>query len=160
MHTPARSRSLASVVVLGLILAACSPADSEPTTTAAPSTTSPAPDTTAPGAGPDLSGRWQRTESTYESLDGMVVEVIEEGREAVIVEVPDNPFQFVVGDIKWRSIALQPDGTYLFEDLVREEGSGTESYIAGVIAVGDDGDTLEMTFPTSGTVQSWARVEG
>jgi len=89
----------------------------------------------------------------------MIIEVQADGKEAVIVTVPDNEFQFVAGDVKWRSIEPTEGGGFSFEDLVREEGSGATSYVEGIITVTDEG-TLEMTFPTTGTVQEWVRVEG
>jgi hypothetical protein len=105
-----------------------------------------------------LVGQWERAESTFTSLDGMVIEVQPDGTSAVIATVPDNEFGFVPGDVKWRNIEIAADQEYSFEDLVREEGSGATSYVAGVIAVGPDGNTLEMTFPATGTVQEWVRV--
>ncbi|HEU4894939.1 MAG TPA: hypothetical protein VFT85_03785, partial [Acidimicrobiia bacterium] len=111
---------------------------------------------TACGADADsgLAGQWERSESSFTSLDGMIIEVQADGTEALIVTVPENEFQFVVGDVKWRSIESTGDDTYSFEDLVREEGSGATSYVEGIITVTDEG-TLEMTFPTTGTVQEW-----
>lgn len=115
-------------------------------------------DTTVPaGPGASLAGQWERAESSFTSLDGMIIEVGADGTEAIILTVPDNEFQFQAGDVKWRSIEPTGDNEFSFEDLVREEGTGATSYVEGVIAVTGD-DTLEMTFPTTGTVQEWVRV--
>lgn len=117
-----------------------------------------------PGEGGDatepLVGQWERAESTFTSLDGMVIEVQGDGSTAIIATVPDNEFGFVAGDVKWRNIEVLAENEYSFEDLVREEGSGATSYVEGVITVGSEGNTLEMDFPTTGTVQEWVRVEG
>lgn len=146
-------RSLALPVVLLVVLTACGA--EEP---AATSTTSPATSITEPEVF-SLVGQWERAEtSSYASLAGMIVEVGEDGTEAVIVTVPENEFQFQAGDVKWSSIEATGPNEYTFEDLVREEGSGATSYVEGVITVTGDG-TLEMTFPTTGTVQDWVRVE-
>jgi hypothetical protein len=136
-----------TVALMALGVAACSTTDETTTTPVAESTA-----TTAPAAA-TLDGEWERVDSTFTSIDGMVVRV--EGAEAVIVSVPENEFQFQAGDVKWRNISQTSETEYTFEDLVREEGTGAMSYIEGVITVNPDGPSLEMTFPTSGTVQQW-----
>jgi hypothetical protein len=34
-----------------------------------------------------------------------------------------------------------------------------DSHWTGIITPGDDGNSLEMTFPTTGTTQEWTRVD-
>jgi hypothetical protein len=139
-------RRLTTALALALALAIAACGSDEPAGT-----------TTSDAPGGVLAGQWERAESSFTSLDGMVIEVNADGTEAVILTVPDNEFQFQAGDVKWRSIEPTGDGEFSFEDLVREEGSGATSYVEGVITVTGD-DTLEMTFPTTGTVQEWVRV--
>lgn len=154
------SPPLAVLVALLVVLAACGGEEPAATSTTfqATTTTSPA-STTTPAEVFSLVGQWQRAEtSSYASLAGMIVEVSEDGTEAVIVTVPDNEFQFESGDVKWSAIEATGPNEYTFDDLVREEGSGASSHVEGVITVTGDG-TLEMTFPSTGTVQDWVRVE-
>ncbi len=125
--------------------------------TEAPTTTAAA--TTTVAEAPSLAGQWERAESTYTSLDGMIIEVQADGASALILTVPENEFQFAVGDEKWSHIESSGDGEYSFHDLVREENTGATSYVEGIITVGEDGNTLVMTFPTTGTTQEWVRVE-
>ena len=139
-------RPLITAIVLVLALAVPACGSDEPAGTTG---------SDAPGS--VLAGQWERAESSFTSLDGMVIEVNADGTEAVILSVPDNEFQFQAGDVKWRSIEPTGDEEFSFEDLVREEGSGATSYVEGVITVTGD-DSLEMTFPTTGTVQEWVRV--
>ena len=105
-----------------------------------------------------LAGSWERTGGDFSVLQGMVVEVDDAGTTATITSVPDNPFRFTVGDAKWRSITEADDGTYTFDDLVREENTGAESSVEGIITVADDGESLEIAFPTTGTTQTWTRI--
>ena len=67
-----------------------------------------------------LIGQWERAESSFTSLDGMIIEVQPDGAQAVILTVPENEYQFVAGDVKWRSIEPSGDSGFSFEDLVRE----------------------------------------
>lgn len=90
----------------------------------------------------------------------MIVEVQGDGSSAVIVTVPENPYQFVEGDVKWDQIEASGEGEFTFQDLVREENTGATSTVEGVITLGDDGTTLEINFPATGTVQEWVRTEG
>ena len=89
----------------------------------------------------------------------MIIEVQADGATALIVTVPENEFQFVAGDEKWRAIESTSETEYTFEDLEREANTVTESYVEGVISLSEDGNTLTMTFPTTGTTQEWVRVE-
>ncbi len=105
-----------------------------------------------------LEGTWRRAVSSSPALDGMVVEVSDDGTRAEIISTPDNPFMFQAGDIKWRNIDRQSNRVFAFEDLIRETTSGAMSYVAGFIEAeeGND-DEVQMTFPTTGTQQRWER---
>jgi hypothetical protein len=142
------------LLAIALAVGACSSeaTDQSTSTTAAPATTV--------TAGSSLVGQWERAESTFTSLDGMIIEVESDGTSAVILTVPDNEFQFVAGDVKWSEIESTGDGEYAFQDLVREENTGATSHVEGIITVSEDGNTLTMTFPTTGTTQEWVRVDG
>lgn len=129
-------------------------------------TTSP----TAPSPGPNpnpvpvpmpvpdfvLSGSWERINSSFVTLDGMVVEVSGDGTRALITSTPANPFLFQVGDIKWRTIARVSPTRFSFEDLLRQTG-GAQSYVSGFIEAQANGTELAMTFPSTGTIQQWRR---
>jgi hypothetical protein len=88
------------------------------------------------------------------------IEVQGDGTTAVILTVPENEYQFAAGDEKWSDIESTGDGEYSFQDLVREENTGATSYVEGIITVSEDGNTLVMTFPTTGTTQEWVRADG
>ncbi len=105
-----------------------------------------------------LAGSWERTGGDFSQLQGMVVEVDADATSAVITSVPDNAFRFAVGDVKWQAITQAEDGTFRFDDLVREENTGAESTVEGVITIADDGESLEIQFPETGTTQTWTRV--
>ena len=156
---PSTSTSrFALLVAAALTLIACggetsdtTVAEASPTTTATPSIT------IAPGS--PLVGQWERAESTFTSLDGMIIEVQDDGGTAVILTVPENEYQFQAGDEKWSEIQQTSENEYTFQDLVREENTGATSHVEGVIAVSEDGNALVMTFPTTGTTQEWVRVD-
>ncbi|MEX1279667.1 MAG: hypothetical protein AB1Z55_03005 [Acidimicrobiia bacterium] len=105
-----------------------------------------------------LTGSWERTGGDFSQLQGMVVEVDAEATSAVITSVPANPFGFAVGDVKWATIIESDDGAYAFDDLVREENTGAQSTVEGIITLAADGDSLEIEFPETGTTQTWTRV--
>jgi hypothetical protein len=156
MLTAKTSRFTLFVVVI--VLFACG-GDTTDTTQGAVASTTTAPESTVITVGSPLVGQWERSESTFTSLDGMIIEVQGDGTTAVIVTVPENEFQFVAGDEKWSDIQSTSEGEFSFQDLVREENTGATSYVEGVITVSDDGNTLTMTFPTTGTTQEWVRVD-
>jgi hypothetical protein len=147
------------LLAIGLALGACSGESTDSSQVEVASTTTTPASTTVAGESP-LVGQWERAESTFTSLDGMIIEVQADGTSALILTVPENEYQFTAGDEKWSDIENTEDGEYTFQDLVREEGSGASSQVEGIITVSDDGRTLVMTFPTTGTNQEWVRVDG
>jgi len=147
------------LVAVGLAFIACGGGTTETTQEeAAFSPTSPA--STNVTGDTLLVGQWERAESTYTSLDGMIIEVQVDGTSALILTVPENEYQFASGDEKWSDIESTGNGEYSFRDLVREENTGATSYVEGIITVSEEGNTLVMTFPTTGTTQEWVRVGG
>jgi hypothetical protein len=90
----------------------------------------------------------------------MIIEVNDDGTSAVILTVPENEYQFAAGDEKWSDIEQTAEYEYSFQDLVREENTGAMSTVEGIITISEDGSTITMTFPSSGTEQEWVRVEG
>lgn len=127
------SRTFRNIVLIGmLILAACGSSD--------PAT---------------ISGSWERTGGDFSELQGMVVEVA--GATGTITSVDDNAFGFVVGDEKWQSITENSEGTFTFDDLLRDTAGG-ESTVPGIISIAEDGNSLQVDFPTTGTTQTWTRV--
>lgn len=154
-------RRLTFILAVVLFAAACGGDSVSDTTTADVTTTVGDPGSTAPASvGSPLIGQWERAEGDFSELHGMIVEVGGDGTTAVILSVPDNPYQFVVGDVKWDHIEETGDGEFTFQDLVREESTGTTSTTEGVIKLSEDGNTIEITFPDTGTVQEWVRSEG
>lgn len=140
-----------------LFLIACG-GGSSPTSPSATPPPAPSPAPTPPPATQFvLGGEWVRVNSSFVTLDGMVVQVSGDATQARILSTPANPFHFQVGDVKWRAIARVGDRRFGFEDLVRQSGSGATSYVAGFIDANADGSELSMTFPSTGTVQQWRR---
>jgi hypothetical protein len=158
MHFSSRS-ILILLLELGLALGSCGGETSDTTEVEVASTSTPDPSTTIAASSP-LSGQWERAESTFTSLDGMIIEVEEGGTTALILEVPENEYQFQAGDEKWSEIQQTSEYEYSFQDLVREENTGATSHVEGIIQISDDGSTITMTFPSTGTTQEWVRVEG
>ncbi len=155
----AKSSHLILLIAIVLALGACGGETTDTTqAAAAPSTTASVATTVAEES--PLVGQWERAESTFTSLDGMIIEVQPDGTSALILTVPENEYQFAVGDEKWSDIESSGEGEYSFLDLVREENTGSTSHVEGIITVGEDGNTIVMTFPTTGTEQEWVRVEG
>jgi ABC-type Fe3+-hydroxamate transport system substrate-binding protein len=148
MRLEHRIRLVVVAATAMILLAACGSTSSD--TTASSSTT------TAP-ASASLIGEWERTGGNYSVLQGMVVEVAEPGTEGVVVTVPRNPYDFRQGDVKWVSIVERPNGEFRFSDLSRESGTGAVSYVVGFMTLANDGQTLEMRFPSTGTIQVWTR---
>ena len=146
------------LVAIALALAACGGQTTDTTQAEEASTTTTPAATTVAGESP-LVGQWERAESTFTSLDGMIIEVQGDGTSALILTVPENEYQFSAGDEKWSDIESTGDSEYSFQDLVREENTGATSYVEGIITVSEDGNTLVMTFPTTGTNQEWVRVD-
>jgi hypothetical protein len=145
-------------VAIVLAVAACS-GESTATTQSEDTPTTTTPESTVITVASPLVGQWERSESTFTSLDGMIIEVQGDGTTALILTVPENEYQFVAGDEKWSDIQSTGEGEFSFQDLVREENTGATSYVEGIITVGEDGKTLVMTFPTTGTNQEWVRVD-
>jgi hypothetical protein len=142
-------RRVAATALTVVLVAACSSAGGETTTTSSTTTTVPATSV--------LIGDWERTGGNYSVLQGMVVEVEEPATDGVIVTVPRNPYDFQPGDVKWSGIVERPNGEFRFSDLSRESGTGAVSYVVGFMALTNEGRTLEMRFPSTGTVQIWTR---
>jgi hypothetical protein len=90
----------------------------------------------------------------------MIIEVNDDGTSAVILTVPENEYQFQAGDEKWSDIEQTADYEYAFQDLVREENTGATSTVEGIITISEDGATITMTFPSTGTEQEWVRADG
>jgi hypothetical protein len=148
---PGHRTAAAAVLLLLSFTPGCTSSPAAPTP---PPTPNPTP---APASQFVLSGTWQRTNSTFATLDGMVVEVSADGTQAVITAMPANPYQFQVGDVKWRNITRESATRFAFEDLVRQSGSGAMSYVAGFIDAQPGGSELAMTFPSTGTLQQWRK---
>jgi hypothetical protein len=104
-----------------------------------------------------LTGSWERIDSTFADLDGMVVEVNGAESEGTITSVRSNVYRFAPGDLKWRRIVKRTATEYDFEDLVRQAGSGRQSYVAGILEVQSNPQELRMRFPTTGSFQVWRR---
>lgn len=148
-----RVKRVLILVVLAAAVAACS---STPATT---TTTRPPPTTTVPLEGPEgLIGTWERTGGNFSVLQGMVVEVDEDLAEGVITSVPRNPFRFEIGDVKWSNITEVSEGRLRIRDLVREANTGRSSFVAGVITIAEDRRTIDIVFPSTGTLQIWTRI--
>lgn len=153
-------RRLAIIPIVVLLLAACGGGSVTDTTTPNSATTIEVATSPPATVGSLLLGSWERAEGDFSELHGMIVEVQGDGATGVIVAVPDNPYEFVVGDVKWDQIEASGDGEFTFQDLVREENTGATSTVEGVITLGEDGTTLEINFPATGTVQEWVRTDG
>jgi hypothetical protein len=128
----------------------------------APSPPVPAPSAPAPAPAPvpipfSLTARWERFDSSFADLDGMVVEVNADASQAVIVSAPVNVYRFQAGDVKWRNVVRVSDSEFNFEDLVRQAGTGAQSYVPGVIRFEANGQELRFSFPTTGTAQRWRK---
>jgi hypothetical protein len=141
------------LVAVAIGVAACS---STPATT---TTTRPTTTTTIPLPGPEgLIGSWERTGGNFSVLQGMVVEVDEGLVEGVIVATPRNPYRFEAGDVKWSDITEVSAGRLRIRDLVREADTGRSSFVTGVITIAEDRRTLDIRFPSTGTLQVWTRI--
>jgi len=130
-----------------MVVAACSSEDAGQTTTEAPTDA------------PSVVGSWERVGGDFSELRGMVVMVSGEGSDGLITSTPDNQYGFVVGDVKWTTITGTGPGEYAFDDLLRETANDSTSYVPGMMIIGADGTTLEMSFD-SGITQDWAKVDG
>jgi hypothetical protein len=140
-------------VVAVAVVVGCSSADGADTASSTTTSTT----TTAPGEF-SLVGSWERTGGDFSVLQGMVVEVTDPVDEGTIVSVPRNPYRFQVGDVKWDDITAVSDGRFRIRDLVREAETGLASFVTGIISPTPDGAMLELTFPSTGTVQVWTRL--
>jgi len=148
-------RPIATLAVIALLSGACGGSSpNAPTPAPAPA---PAPTPAPPPTQFELTGEWVRINSSFVDLDGMVVRVSGDGRQAQIVSAPANPYRFQADDVKWRSITRVSSTRFSFEDLVRQSGSGAMSYVAGFIDAQPNAAELSMTFPSTGTVQQWRR---
>ena len=153
---PIRRSSFVHLVVGVLAVAVfvgCSSTDSADTS----STTTTSTTTIAPGEF-NLAGTWERTGGDFSVLQGMVVEVDDPVTEGTIISVPRNPYRFQAGDVKWGNITAVSDGRFRIRDLVREADTGLASFVTGIIWPTRDGAMLELTFPTTGSVQVWTRL--
>lgn len=119
----------------------------------------PVPPPPPPAADPMLSlqGSWERINSSFIALDGMIVKTNASVTRALITSTPSNIYGFAVGDLKWRNITRRSNTEFDFEDLVRQANTGAQSYVAGIIEIQPDGQTLSIRFPTTGTFQQWRK---
>jgi hypothetical protein len=69
----------------------------------------------------------------------MIIEVKGDGTSALILTVPEDEYQFAVGDEKWSDIESTGDGEDSSQDLVREENTGATSDVEEIITVSEDG---------------------
>lgn len=143
-----------ATVVLAALVGGCSSAPASTTTRPTTTTT-----TMAPQAGPaGLIGIWERTGGNYSVLQGMVVEVDEDLTQGMIVSTPRNPYRFEIGDVKWSDITEVSGERLRIRDLVREADTGRSSWLTGVITMAEDRRTLDIEFPSTGTLQVWTRI--
>ncbi len=152
MHRSSLVKFIVGVVAFAAVVG-CSSTDSADTSSSTTTSTT----TTAPGEF-NLAGIWERTGGDFSVLQGMVVEVDDPVTEGTIVSVPRNPYRFQVGDVKWGNITAVSEGRFRIRDLVREADTGLASFVTGIISPTPDGAMLELTFPTTGTVQVWTRL--
>lgn len=159
---PWRTRAVATrrhvgvivAVLVGILAIGGCGSSSETTTTTTRATTT---TVDAEATGLDaLTGSWERTGGDYSVLQGMVVEV-GEPPEGVITEVPRNPFQFRVGDVKWTELSMVSGGRIRVRDLSRDADTGATSYVTGFITITNGNTMLEISFPSTGTFQVWTR---
>jgi len=147
------SVALASLyVLLALAMAECGSSPSAPT-----ATNSVAPPATTSVPAFSLAGGWVRVDSSFTSLDGMIVQVNDAESEGVITSAPANIYRFAAGDVKWRNVRKRSATEYDFEDLVRRANTGRQSYVGGIIEVQSSGQELRLRFPTTGTFQEWRK---
>ena len=152
MHRSSLVKFIVGVVAFAAVVG-CSSTDNADTSSSTTTSTT----TTAPGEF-NLAGTWERTGGDFSVLQGMVVEVDDPVTEGTIVSVPRNPYRFQVGDVKWGNITAVSEGRFRIRDLVREADTGLASFVTGIISPTPDGAMLELTFPTTGTVQVWTRL--
>ena len=88
----------------------------------------------------------------------MIVEVDDALTEGVIAGAPRNPYRFEAGDVKWSDITEVSEGRLRIRDLVREADTGRSSFVTGVITIAQDKRTIDIRFPSTGTLQVWTRV--
>jgi hypothetical protein len=106
-----------------------------------------------------LEGVWIRTSTVPADLEGMQVELNDDLTEATIISVGSNSFGFIVGDVKWISIAEKDDDTYDFEDLGRDM-QGDTWYSEGVITIVEaDEVSLSINNGLPGNEQVWERMK-
>ncbi len=148
------TRVMVAAAVMMIAVAGCGSSSGTTSSTQDSTTTT---TIASPPASP-LVGSWQRTGGNFSVLQGMIVEVDETAAEGRITEVPRNPFQFKIGDVKWASITAVSGDRFRIFDLSRESGTGSASKVTGVITVVDGGETLEVRFSSTGTIQIWTRV--
>ena len=146
------------MVVAGLAvfsIAGCSSStESTPSTTVGTTTTTSEPQSTSEA----LTGLWERTGGDFSALQGMIVEVIADSDEGVVTFAPRNPYGFKAGDVKWSDFTTVSNDRVRMRDLVRDTDTGLPSYITGVITMTEDWSMMEITFPSSGTIQVWTRI--
>lgn len=150
-----RNRGLVPLtLLLALVVAGC---NNSPTAPPPPPAPAPAPTPAPSNPVLSLEGRWERINSTFVALNGMIVETNPAATRALIVSTPANIYQFGAGDLKWRNIRRRSDSEFDFEDLVRQANSGAPSYVPGIIEVQPGGQQLRIRFPTTGTFQQWRK---
>ena len=89
----------------------------------------------------------------------MQVELNDDITEGTIISVGSNSFGFIVGDVKWISIAKKDADSFDFEDLGRDM-QGNTWYSEGVITrVGADEVSLSINNGLPGNEQAWERMK-
>lgn len=152
-----RNKSLGIALLLACAVLGCNNSPTAPPPVNTPPTPAPAP---APAPTPvvlSLQGSWERINSTFVALDGMIVQTNGAVTRGLITATPANIYQFGVGDLKWRNIRRRSNNEFDFEDLVRQANTGAQSYVPGIIQVQPGGQQLRIRFPTTGTFQQWRK---
>jgi hypothetical protein len=111
-----------------------------------------------------LLGKWERISDEYKGMQVSVIKNNDQSYSATIVNRPNNPNSFNVGDVKWKDIKESGEDRYVFFDLYKtlnlNEDANSNYRETTMIIIGDTLKTRVFSKENEsvGTNQMWIKI--
>ena len=111
-----------------------------------------------------LLGKWERISDEYKGMQVSVIKNNDQSYSATIINRPNNPNSFNVGDIKWKDIKESGEDRYVFFDLYKTsnltEDQNSNYRETTMIIIGDTLKTrvFYKENESVGTNQIWIKI--
>jgi hypothetical protein len=111
-----------------------------------------------------LLGKWERISDEYKGMQVSVIKNNDQSYSASIINRPNNPNSFNVGDVKWKDIKESGEDRYVFFDLYKTpnltEDENSNYRETTMIIIGDTLKTRVFSKENEsvGTNQIWIKI--